>query len=158
LGEASASDAGAASAEAADSGNEGGSSSVGGEEIIAGAGAGEERSGVPHVGVGRCCGECNRGGVGVSENAGVRVCGRDDQVGRGSMHSGGERHRSSSTPMPLNSSTSQRLFATFLIRFAGSGVGANGDSSVEYLGGEVSGPVGGSAAKASRSGCEAAAA
>jgi hypothetical protein len=36
----------------------------------------------------------------------------------------GDRRRLSSSPTPLSSSTSQRLFAAFLVRFAGGGKGA----------------------------------
>jgi hypothetical protein len=36
---------------------------------------------------------------------------------------GGERHSTSSIPTPLSNSTSQRLFAAFLVRFAGGGEG-----------------------------------
>jgi hypothetical protein len=143
LGEACGGDVGAA-AGAVYSGGKDVSSGIGGEEMVVGAGAGEGWSGVPHVGVGGRCGEpCDRGVCsGVSEDAGVGVGGSGNRAGRGGVHSGGERHRSSSSNTSLNSSTSQRLFAAFLVLFAGGGEGAGGD-----LGSESS--VGGSAAKAS---------
>ncbi len=40
----------------------------------------------------------------------------------------------SSTPTPLRSSTSQRLLAAFLVRFAGGGEGVGGDFGGEGLG------------------------
>jgi hypothetical protein len=76
---------------------------------------------------------------GVSEDAGVRVGVSGNQAGRGGVCSGGKSHRSASTSKPLNSSTSQHLLATFLIRCAGSGEGAGGDSGDEGSGGGGSG-------------------
>jgi hypothetical protein len=41
----------------------------------------------------------------------------------------------SSIPAPLSNSTSQRLFAAFLVRFAGGGEGVGGDSGGSGWGG-----------------------
>jgi hypothetical protein len=96
-------------------GGESGSSGEGGDETELGAGAGEEWSGVQKFSVGGRCevsgkeGECT--GVG-GDGIGGGVCG------------GGDRRSSSSSPTPLSSSTLQRLFAAFLVRFADRGEGA----------------------------------
>jgi hypothetical protein len=50
------------------------------------------------------------------------------QVRGGGECGGGERCRLSSLATPLSSSTSQHLFAAFLVRFAGGGEGASGVS------------------------------
>jgi hypothetical protein len=95
---------------------EDGSSGEGGNETGLGAGAGVEWSGVQKVGVGGRCGVTGKEGecTGVGEAA---------VVGLGS-------NRITPSPMPLSSSTSQRLFAAFLIRFAGGGEGAGMVSAV----------------------------
>ncbi len=115
-------------------GGKGGSSGEGGNEMELGAGAGEEWSGVQKVGVGGCCGVTSREGecTGVGEAAVVRLGG--DQVGRGGVCGWGYRRRSSSSPTPLSSFTSQRLFAAFLVRFAGGGEGAGEVSGGDGLG------------------------
>jgi hypothetical protein len=145
-----------AGVEAADSGNEGDMNGVSSQEMIAGAEAGEEQSGVPHVSEGRRCGECDRGEVcsGVGEEVGIGVGSSGYRAGRGGVQRGGERHRSSSSSKPLNSSTSHRLFAAFLMCFASGGEGASGDSGGEGscnggLDGEGLGLVDGGSAKAS---------
>ncbi len=73
--------------------------------------------------------------TGVGEDAGVGLSGSGYLAGRGGVCCGGERHRLSSTPTPLSNLTSQRLFATFLVCFAGSGKGAGGDLGSEGWGG-----------------------
>ncbi len=70
---------------AADGGDEGGSGDVGGEEMVLGAGAGEEWSGVPNVSVVSSCRESERenGCSGVGKDAGSRLGGSGDQAGGG---------------------------------------------------------------------------
>ncbi len=64
-----------------------------------------------------------------------------DRIG-GGVCGGGDRHRSSSSPTPLSSSTSQRLFVAFLVRFAGGGEGAGEVSCGDGGGGSAGGGSG----------------
>jgi hypothetical protein len=64
--------------------------------------------------------------LGAGETVSVRHGGGGDRVGGGVWRRGGT-YKSSSTPTPLRSSTSQHLLAAFLLRFAGGGKGAGGD-------------------------------
>jgi hypothetical protein len=111
-------------------GSEDGSSGASGDETELGADAGEEWSGVQNVGVGGRRGETGseRSWAGVGEDAGIGLGGDGDRVGRGGTCRGGKRRRTSSIPTPLSNSTWQRLFAAFLIRFAGGGGRVGGDS------------------------------
>jgi hypothetical protein len=117
-------------ASAAICGSKDGSRGAGGDETGLGAGDGEEWSGVKNVGVGGRCGKTGRERVctGVGKDAGVGLGGGGNRVGNGGEgnggeYRGGERCRSSSSPMPLSNSTSQRLFAAFLVCLAGRGEG-----------------------------------
>jgi hypothetical protein len=93
-------------------GGESGSSGEGGDETELGAGAGEEWSGVQKFSVGGRCevsgkeGECT--GVGEAAIVGLG----SDRIG-GGVSGGGDRPRSSSSPTPLSSSTSQRFLPLF---------------------------------------------
>ncbi len=117
---------------------EGGSCGEDGEETELGAGGGEEWSGVQTVVDSNSCGVLGRERVYAwfGGTAGVGLGG--DQVGGGGECGGGERCRSSSLSTPLSSSTSQRLFAAFLVRFAGGGEGAGGVSGGDGWGGGCS--------------------
>ncbi len=120
-------------------GGEDSSSGEGDDETELGVRAGEEWSGVQKVGVGGSCGVPCKEGVctGVSEADVVGLGG--DRIGGGGVYGGGDRHRSSSSPMPLSSSTSQRLFAAFLVRFGGGGEGVSEVSGGNGSGGGGSG-------------------
>ncbi len=58
------------------------------------------------------------------------------------MYGGGDRRRSSSSPTPLSRSTSQCLFAAFLVHFAGGGEGAGEVSCGDGGGGSADGGLG----------------
>ncbi len=122
-------------------GGESSSSGEGGDETELGADAGEEWSGVQKFSVGGRCevsgkeGEC----TGVGEAAVVGL--GSDRIG-GGVSGGGNRRRSSSSPTPLSNSTSQRLFAAFLVRFAGGGEGAGEVSCGDGRGGSAGGGLG----------------
>jgi hypothetical protein len=64
--------------------------------------------------------------LGAGEIVGVRLGGGGDggDRTRGGVRRRGGTYKSSSSPTPLRSSTSHRLLAAFLVRFAGSGDGA----------------------------------
>ncbi len=117
-----------------------GSGGVGGEEMALGAGAGAEWSGVPTGCIVGSCGgsarKCANSVTGDAVGVGVGLGGGGERAG-GGVRGGGETQTSSSTPSPLSSSTSHRLFTAFLVRFAGGGEGVGGD-----LCGEGSGTVG----------------
>ncbi len=76
---------------AAVGGGKGGSSDVDGEEMVLGAGVGEEWSGVPYVGFGGRCGESGRESTcsGVGKDASIGLGGSGDRAGRGGVCCGG---------------------------------------------------------------------
>jgi hypothetical protein len=86
------------------------------------------------------------------EDAGVGLGGDGDQVGRGGECGGGERRSTSSIPTPLSNSTSQRIFAAFLVSFAGGGEGVGGDSGASGWGGGGSAGGGSGRIRGARSG------
>jgi hypothetical protein len=110
-----------------------GSGGVGGEEVVLGAVAGVE-SGDPISwisGSGRTAklSDCSE----IGEAVGVGLGGGGDRA-EGGVRRRGRTLQSSSTPTPLRSSTSQRLLAAFLVRFAGGGEGVSGDFGGDWRG------------------------
>jgi hypothetical protein len=84
---------------------------------------------------------CKEGAcTGVGEAALVGL--GSDRIRGGGVCGGGDRCRSSSLPASLSSSTSQRLFAAFLVRFAGGGEGAGEVSGSDGGGGSAGGGSG----------------
>jgi hypothetical protein len=87
-----------------------------------GAVVGEGGSGVAQFGEDREGADWRRWVARIGEDGGM-VGGGGVRTGEGGVVSRGERERASSSPLSLNSSTSHRLLAAFLVRLAGRGEG-----------------------------------
>jgi hypothetical protein len=108
---------------AAASGADCGTEAVGdGVRKSTGAVVGEGGSGVARIGEDGKGTEWRRWVARIGEDDGM-VGGGGVRTGEGGVESRGERERASSSPPSLNSSTSHRLFAAFLVRLAGGGEG-----------------------------------
>ncbi len=92
-------------------GSEDGSRGANGDKTELGAGAGEEWSGVQNVGVDDRCGETGRERLctGVGEDAGVKLSGGGDRVGRGGKCRGGECRGGGETQVVVLPNASQQL-------------------------------------------------
>ncbi len=132
---AGAGEVGVVVARAANGGEQNGPGEVDGVEMVLGAGAGAERSGVTAGSIAGKGGgsaklsDCSEDG----ECVGVGLGGGGERAG-GGVRGGGETQKSSSTPMPLSSSISHRLLTAFLVRFAGGGEGVGCGSTGEGSG------------------------
>jgi hypothetical protein len=132
---AGAGEVGVIVARAANGGEEDGPGEVDGVEMVLGARAEAERSGVTagsiagKEGGSEKLSDCAVAGEGV----GVGLGGGGERAG-GDVRGGGETQKSSSTPTPLSSSISHRLLAAFLVLFAGGGEGVGCGSTGEGSG------------------------